>query len=80
MTLRRSAVTAAHLVLDCRDLDQQREELREIMSPRAMHTYRDFATATPKKKSAYKLVRWLLSTGRFPAYRLAERYRAEADK
>ena len=69
--------TAAHLVLDCRDLAQQREELRQIMSPRAMYTYRDFATATARKKSAHKLVRWLLSTGRFPEFRLAEQYRAE---
>jgi hypothetical protein len=43
-----------------------------------MRKYRDFATATAKKKSAHTLVRWLLSTGRFPEFRLAERYRAEA--
>jgi hypothetical protein len=48
------------------------------MSPRTMCTYRDFATATAQKKSAHKLVRWLFSIGRFPEYRLAERYRAEA--
>jgi hypothetical protein len=69
--------TAAHLVLDCQDLAQQREELRRTMAPRAMRTYRDFAAATARKKSAHKLVRWLLTTGRFPEYRLAERYRAE---
>jgi hypothetical protein len=50
------------------------------MSPRAMRTYRDFATATAKRKSAHTLVRWLLSTGRFPEFRLAERYKAEADQ
>ena len=50
------------------------------MSPKAMRTYRDFATATAKKKSARTLVRWLLSIGRFPEFRLAERYRAEADQ
>jgi hypothetical protein len=72
--------TAAHLALDCRDLAQQREELRRLMSPKAMRTYRDFATATAKKKSARTLVRWLLSTGRFPEFRLAERYKAEADQ
>jgi len=70
----------AHLVLDCRDLAQQREELRRLLSPKAMRTYRDFASATAKKKSARTLVRWLLSTGRFPEFRLAERYRAEADQ
>jgi hypothetical protein len=29
---------------------------------------------------SYFLIRWLLSTGRFPEFRLAERYRAEADQ
>jgi hypothetical protein len=48
------------------------------MAPKSMRTYRDFKAATSKKKSAYKLVRWLLATGRFPEFRLAERYRAEA--
>jgi hypothetical protein len=43
-----------------------------------MRTYRDFTAATAQKKSAYKLIRWLLATGRFPEYRLAERYKAEA--
>jgi hypothetical protein len=70
--------TAAHLVLDCRDLAEQRQELRRTLAPRAMRTYRDFTAATSKKKSAHKLVRWLLATGRFPEFRIAERYRAEA--
>ena len=48
------------------------------MAPRAMCIYCDFTAATSKKKSTYKLVRWLLATGRFPEFRLAERYRAEA--
>jgi hypothetical protein len=48
------------------------------MAPRAIYTYRDFTAATAKKKSTSKLVRWLLATGRFPEFRLAERYRAEA--
>ena len=71
--------TAAHLVLDCRDLTQQREDLRQSLSPRDLRTFRDFAAATAKKKSARILVRWLLSTGGFPEFRLAERYRAKAD-
>jgi hypothetical protein len=70
--------TAAHLALDCRDLAQQREELRRLLSPKPWQTYRDFVSATVKKKSAQTLVRWLLSMGRFPEFRLAERYRAEA--
>ena len=69
--------TAAHLILDCRELDQQREYLRQLLYPKAMRSYRDFAAATAKGKSASKLVRWLLSTGRFPEFRLAKRYRAE---
>jgi retron-type reverse transcriptase len=69
--------TAAHLVLNCPHLDQQREELRQLMAPKAMRSYRDFAAATAEGKSAGKLVRWLLSTGRFPEFRLAERYQAE---
>jgi hypothetical protein len=48
------------------------------MSPKAMYTYRDFASATVKRETAYTLVRWLLSTGRFTEFRLAEQYRAEA--
>jgi hypothetical protein len=68
--------TAVRLVLDGRDLAQWREELRQLISPKAMRTHRDFATATATKKSAYRLVCWLLSTGRFPEFRLAERYRA----
>jgi hypothetical protein len=48
------------------------------MALRAMCTYRDFAAATARKKSAHKLVHWLLATGRFPEYWLAERYVAEA--
>jgi hypothetical protein len=43
-----------------------------------MCTYYDFTTATSKKKSTSKLVCWLLTTGRFPEFRLVERYRAEA--
>ena len=47
------------------------------MAPRAIRTYRDFTAATAKRKSAAKLVRWLLATYYFPEFRLAERYRAE---
>jgi hypothetical protein len=50
------------------------------MSPKAIYTYRDFVIATAEEKSAYKLVRWLLSIGRFLEYQLAKRYRAKARK
>jgi hypothetical protein len=48
------------------------------MAPRALCIYYDFTATTSKKKSTSKLVRWLLTTGRFPEFRLVERYRAEA--
>jgi hypothetical protein len=48
------------------------------MAPRALYIYYDFTATTSKKKSVSKLVRWLLATGRFPEFRLVERYRAEA--
>jgi hypothetical protein len=69
--------TAAHLVLDCPQLEYQRDNLRQSLHPIPLSTYRDFAAATAKGKSASKLVRWLLSTGRFPEFRLAERYKVE---
>jgi hypothetical protein len=72
--------TAVYLVLDCRDLALQREDLQRRIFPKALWIYRDFAAATAKKKSARILVRWLLSISRFPEFRLAERYRAEADQ
>jgi hypothetical protein len=71
--------TAAHLVLDCQQLDQQRQALQQALYPRALRTFRDFAAATEKGKSARVLIRWLLSTGRFPQFRLAERYLAEEE-
>jgi hypothetical protein len=48
------------------------------MAPRALCIYCDFTAATSKKKSTSKLVCWLLATGRFPEFRLVERYRVEA--
>ena len=48
------------------------------MALRAMYIYCDFTAVTSKKKSVYKLVHWLLATGRFPEFWLAERYRVEA--
>jgi hypothetical protein len=70
--------TAAHLVLNCRDLADQRQELRRTIAPGALCIYCDFTAATSKKKSVSQLVRWLLTTGRFPEFRLVERYRVEA--
>ena len=47
------------------------------MALRAICIYCDFTTVTSKKKSIYKLVYWLLTTGYFPEFRLTERYRVE---
>jgi hypothetical protein len=48
------------------------------MALRAICIYCDFTAVTLKKKSTYKLVHWLLATGRFPEFWLVERYRVEA--
>jgi hypothetical protein len=69
--------TAAHLVLSCRQLDQQREGLQRLLYPKALRSYRDFVDTTAEGESARTLVRWLLTTGRFLEFQLAERYRAE---
>jgi hypothetical protein len=68
--------TAAHLVLDCREFNQQRVVLQGLLYPASLRTYRDFAAATARTRSVKPLIHWLLATGRFPEYRLAERYRA----
>jgi hypothetical protein len=44
----------------------------------ALCIYCDFTAVTSKKKSVSTLVHWLLATGRFPEFRLVERYRVEA--
>jgi hypothetical protein len=45
-----------------------------------MRTYRDFIEATTQPQRARQLVHWLLPTGRFPEFRLAERYRREEEE
>jgi hypothetical protein len=72
--------TAAHLVLDCGELLQQRNELQRLQQPLALRTYRDFVEATTQPRRARQLVHWLLTTRRFPEFRLAERYRREEEE
>jgi hypothetical protein len=48
------------------------------MALRAICIYYDFTVTTSKKKSIYKLVHWLLTTGHFPEFWLVEHYRVEA--
>ena len=43
----------------------------------ALRTYQDFVEATAHPLRARQITRWLLATGRFTEFRLAERYRAE---
>ena len=76
----RGKETAAHLVLDCSELLQQRIELQRLQQPLALRTYQDFIEATSQPRRARQLVHWLLSTGRFPEFRLAERYRREEEE
>ncbi len=76
----RGKETAAHLVLDCSELLQQRTELQRLQQPLALRTYQDFIEATSQPRRARQLVHWLLSTGRFPEFRLAERYRREQEE
>ena len=71
--------TAAHLVLDCPELQGARRVLQLQQYPRALRTYQDFVQATARPQRAAGVVRWLLSTGRFPEFRLAERFRAEEE-
>ena len=76
-TCSKAPETAAHLVLSCHQLDRQREDLQRLLYPKALRSYRDFVDATAEGGSARTLVCWLLAIGRFPEFRLAERYRAE---
>jgi hypothetical protein len=71
--------TAPHLVLDCTELGAQRRLLQAAILPHTLRTHRDFTNAVEDPKRAKVVVCWLLSTGRFPEFRLAERYRAEEE-
>jgi hypothetical protein len=46
----------------------------------ALRTYRDFVEAMMKPDRARQVTSWLLATGRFPGYRLTERYNVEEDE
>ena len=76
----RGKETAAHLVLDCSKLLQQRTELQRLQQPLALHTYQDFIKATSQPRRARQLVHWLLSTRRFPEFCLTECYRREEEE
>ena len=67
-------------MLDCDELVQQRHQLQILQQPLALCTYRDFVEATTQPSRAKQVVRWLLDTGRFSKYRLAERYRVEEEE
>ena len=71
--------TAVHLVLDCSELEHYREALRQQQFPRALYTLRDFVVLTANPRRAASVIRWLLSTGRFPEFRFAEQMRDEEE-
>lgn len=67
---------AEHLLLDCTELDRERENLRAAIAPAPLRTYRDLEIFTDPD-DAIHLVRWLFNTGKFPSYRLAENIHRE---
>ena len=72
-----AAEMPAHVVIACPELSVQREVLRSQLNPFSLQTSQDFANATLDHRKAIKVVRWLLGSGRFREFRLAEHYRAE---
>jgi hypothetical protein len=46
-------------------LTDQRNDLQRLQQPLAVRTYKDYRTC--------RVVHWLLATGRFPEFHLAER-------
>jgi hypothetical protein len=65
--------TAAHLVLNCPDVEEDRERLRATLRTNPMQNSIDFRRATESNDTAAVLVRWVLSLGRLREYRLAVR-------
>ena len=64
--------TPLHLAIDCVELTDRRAQLRTKIAPRALRTRRDFTHLTEDPDTARTVVRWMLDTGRFPQFRLAE--------
>ncbi len=65
--------TPLHLARECQEFTQQRRDLLGDIAPMALRTGRDFAAITADKEASQWLVKWLLRTGKFPQFRLAER-------
>lgn len=68
----RAPETAAHLILHCAELADQRRALDEALG-RPLRTCRDLADATREKETAAIVVRWFLRLERLQEYRLAQR-------
>lgn len=74
----RASETAAHLILHCTELTDQRRALDEALE-RPLRTCRDLADATREKGTAAIVVRWFLKLERLLEYRLAQRIAATTD-
>ena len=61
-------------MVKCPELEETRQQLRRAIAPQALRTNRDFEAVLKHTDMAPKVVKWLLQTGRFPEFRLAEKY------
>ena len=64
--------TAAHVILSCKLLINEREAFRRDLAPLMLKTKADLAATTDKPESAKKIAYWLLAVGRLTMYNLAE--------
>ena len=64
--------TAAHVILSCELLINERKAFRRDLAPLMLKTKADLAAATDRPKSAKKIAHWLLATGKLTIYNLAE--------
>ena len=61
-------------MVKCPELEEARQQLRRAIVPQALRTNRDFKAVLKHTHIAPKVVKWLLQTGRFSEFRLAEKY------
>jgi hypothetical protein len=66
----RAPETPEHFILHCQSRTAERTRLRQALAPLPLYSNRDLATVTDRQ--GRQLASWLLATGRFPSYRLAE--------
>lgn len=61
--------TAEHVILGCKDLEVERDQLRAAIAPLSLGSREDLARLTNTPLANQKLVRWLLKTQRLPHFR-----------